>query len=195
MDDESIDNSINNENNDNTLPDKYQNDHDDCLNYLDELYRDLKLQNDLAEKLIKENSFSKVKKHSINETYHSIMLSLDLWKKSNDQLKKNNNDLMDKIMEVNNLIINNKKNNDVLIKMTNETKINNINLQDLARESAYERLSSLPRVQRKELVESLGPYKQDLFPRKGGRKKTRKRFKKNQHRKSIQIKKSKKKIK
>ena len=178
------------ENNDDTLPVKYQHDHDECLNYLDELYRDLKNQNDLAERLIKENSFSKINKHSINETYNEIMSSLELWKESHDQLEENNNDLMNKIMEVNNMIIDNKKNNDVLIKMINKTKLNTINLQDLARESAYNTLCTLPRKQRKEIVDSLGPYKLFLFfPGKGGRKKTRKRCKKKEYRKPSHTKK------
>jgi len=181
--------------NDDTLPVKYQYNHDECLNYLDELYRDLKNQNDLAERLIKENSFSKINKHSINETYNEIMSSLELWKESHDQLEENNNDLMNKIMKVNNMIIDNKKNNDVLIKMINKTKLNNINLQDLVREIAYNTLSTLPRKQRKEIVDSLGPYKEQLFPRKGGRKKTRKRCKKKEYRKPSHTKKSIKMIK
>ena len=180
------------ENNDDTLPVKYQSDHDECLNYLDELYRDLKNQNDLAERLIKENSFSKINKHSINETYNEIMSSLELWKESHDQLEENNNVLMNKIMEVNNMIINNKKNNDILIDMVNETKLNNSNLQDLSRESARKTLSELTRKERKEIVKSLGPYKQHLFPGKGGRKKTRKRsIKKNEYRKPRHSKKKK----
>ena len=76
--------------------------------------------------------------------------------------------------------------------MINKTKLNNINLQDLARESAYKKLSTLPRKQRKEIADSLGPYKEQLFPGKGGRKKTRKRCKKNAYWKPKPRKKSKK---
>ena len=72
--------------------------------------------------------------------------------------------------------------------MINKTKLNNTNLQDLARESVYNTLSTLPRKQRKEIADSLGPYNKQLFPGKGGRKRTRKRCKKK-------VKKSIKKIK
>lgn len=175
----SIDYSQNEQNNDDTLLNKYQDDHDYCLNYLDELKNELINKNNLAEKLIQENNYSKINRNAINESYDSIMTSLEMWENTNNQLEKNNKEIMNKIVEINNLIENNNKNNDILIKMINKTKLNKTNLQDLARESAYKTLSTLPRKQRKEIAESLGPWKTDLFQgHNGGKKKSNKRYKK-----------------
>ena len=166
------------------LEDQYGQQQEEALYYLNEILDRESKTYKLSENLIKQIS----KKSNLHEdpeliyqAYNEFMDNLELWKHSTEYMESNLKDLIEVIDKINNVINNNKSNNQKLVELLNNIKLKTNTLAFTSRKTALDQMKKMPRKERKEVEDKLGTYKAHLYPtksKKGGNKTLKKRKRK-----------------